>query len=223
MSHNTGASGTIVLPKALYTTLVKEFIAEYIRLMTIDVKTYNTFLESTLLKYKGKKNLQWRTILVDEGYDHFIYNPNGNYNKNSPFHTIDYVSFAHMVAGFGESTQKPRAIKITKSNVSPSKTELKASAPTVELPFEGENNISFNKEHHSISLYISFNNHSLEEGLKNTFYKFFLQKMKAIEWIRNSGGVIYSQYEDTNSDFPNTNEHIMLEFKPATKSKTTIK
>ena len=202
MSYHTGACGTIIIPKKIYSTLAKNLLSTYLQMQKSDYENFNTFLQSIFLKYKGKRNLNWKMIVDDEAYNHYLHNPNHHSNKPNPFQSCSVYDLVFACLDFKNPTQKPKLLK-----------QQKFKSSEYIISFD-ENSISMSKDANTLSIYISYNNHSVEQAQENKFFRFVIQELKKIQWTKNTGGEIYMTQEEDENMGPSSSTHTLYKFLP---------
>ena len=202
MSRNSGANGKIVSPKNKYNQFSKELVQKYQSMQKIDYQLFNTFLVSLLEKYKGKRNLDWNNIVHNEAYMHFLHNPHSHINKQNPFMSCSVYDLAFACIDFNNKTKRPILLKFKK---------IKPEQNRIQFDFD-ENYISLNKETHSLQIFVSYNNHSLEHAQENQFFKFVIEELRKINWTPSTGGEVYMTQEDDDSFGPGISSHIIYKF-----------
>lgn len=183
MSQKTGARGCIIIPKKEFSNLSKSLITNSTEMKKKDYEIFNKFIEQTILKYKGKRNLDWINIMNDDAHNFFLQNPKGH-NRKSPFKYFRTHELAYQCINFKDKTEKPKLLKqkkIVKTNI-------------IDFIFD-ENCISIDKDKSTINIFVSYNNHSLEEAQKNPFFQLVIKTLNGINWTKNTGGEVYAKKE----------------------------
>lgn len=201
MSRNSGASGTIYLPKSAYGKIVKNLMAKHLELSIPEYEKINALIEKTTINMKGKRNVNWYDALCHTLDETHLKDSSGHYTKKLPFSVVDPYNAFYKAA---KDNTKPKKVK---------PETFKSTADRISFDFASESSITMDKEKCALHLHISYNNHNLEEATASPFYKAVLSAMRQIEWTSKTGGTVYmTQEEDENFYHSHSSSHKLFSF-----------
>lgn len=191
MSRNEWESGTIIIPTAQWAKFKKQlrdrYNVENDRVYEVALKLH----EALLTLGKGKRNFDWRSALAalmretTRGYGYYA-------QVKLKYDLDDDLHYKVQNAILPHDAKRP---------LKPLKKDFpRATEKTVHFKADYPGQITFDDEQHAVRWSVDENNHAIETARESIMGVALFRALEAVQWTRNSGGVIAGNDEYNRDD-----------------------
>lgn len=193
MTRYAWESGTIIIPTAQWAKFKKQlrdrYNVENDRVYEVALKLH----EALLTLGKGKRNFDWRAAL--EGLMRETTRASGYYAQEKLKYDLGDDDDLY------DKVQSAIMPRDAKRPLKPLKKDFpRATEKTVHFKAGYPGNITFDDAQHAVRWSVDENNHSVETARDSVMGVALFRALNAVQWSRNSGGVIAGNDEYNRDD-----------------------